>query len=1003
MKRPLNILIAAVAVILLFTACQQFLEDPEDFLSYWASEAFVKDHSIGSAHRPDNAGVPCVGSSEPVDITLSVHNPKGFSFVMPASSAPAGIVEFKELSSQPTAETDYALERTGFGALKLTYKPSLLQKYEQGSGSLNPTITLKAKDGRVFKQTYTFGIKSNTPPPKPAVVLAKQTNASPEPSYYVLCIDTKDLVDTSAFVGGKYIHDDIAYVTVNGIRYNLKMNDAHNGFSKKPAAPSFLENGTGLMAVGSESLPTASHWVLYYKTNIRIGDGNPPTTYHITLIDNEGVTSDEAVKTIEASGKTHTVTFSVVDGTGGTLTAKVDGSNIQSGSEVGRGKTVTFTANPDTVNGYEVEKWTLDDNEVSGHTSTEYTLYNITDNATVTVKFKKKIYTVTYRVEIVDGEAGGKIKADSGNFVENGSTSVEYGGSVTFTAHPTNTDWKVAEWKRDNAEENGTNGTYTISVTAATTVTVKFYQSTLKNPATWKDLARAVKSAPDNAVITINGEIQATDVANNASRIKVQKNLTIKGENNAILNAVGKQGIFDVFRTFTLQDITLKNSALPSEYSGGAGVYVNPSGTLIMKGSSVITKCSAANSGGGVYVGGGTFEMHDTSAITGCTASKGGGVYVSGGIFKMQDSAIVTPSTGSEQYTAGKNDVYLESGKMITVDGTLSNNPAARITVPDNKYQSTTKVLDGSAVGSEHAKFAVTPEKVTEDSENWNVFWYVDAGGRLKAEFEDPSLLQEVISSRHDNTPFIIKLGNISNLTNVGIPGNKKIMLKADREVTLTCPQKWNDLKHLQVYENASLTLKGPITLQGKDYGINSQYALYVEKNGKAEIKDGVTITGFKNAGRGTVFADGDLTMTGGTITGNKADKGGGVYIAPNRSFTMKGGSIKGNTAGNGGGVFVDFDSDYYMYGTFTMSGGRIEGNTADHGGGVFTHGSFTMSGGIITKNKANTDGKAVMLDHYFDWEDGEIKDNKEGNGAVIGGNVSRYLRKAPGNSNTES
>ena len=70
------------------------------------------------------------------------------------------------------------------------------------------------------------------------------------------------------------------------------------------------------------------------------------------------------------------------------------------------------------------------------------------------------------------------------------------------------------------------------------------------------------------------------------------------------------------------------------------------------------------------------------------------------------------------------NDVYLESGKTITVNGTLSNNPAARITVPDNKYQSTTKVLDGSAVGSEHAKFKVTP--------NGTEPWGIDIDGFLK-------------------------------------------------------------------------------------------------------------------------------------------------------------------------------------------------------------------------------------------------------------------------------
>ena len=180
--------------------------------------------------------------------------------------------------------------------------------------------------------------------------------------------------------------------------------------------------------------------------------------------------------------------------------------------------------------------------------------------------------------------------------------------------------------------------------------------------------------------------------------------------------------------------------------------------------------------------------MQGSSTITNCNAGKGGGVHVSGGTFKMQGSAIVTPSTGSEQYTPGKNDVYLESEKKITVDGILSNNPAARIT--PREYTADHLYLTGSSVSSQHLKFTVPPQKVTENSENWNVFWYIAADGTLKAEVENSSLLQEVIRSRPNNTPFIIKLGNINDLQTVEIPGHKKIMLKADRAVTLTCPKK---------------------------------------------------------------------------------------------------------------------------------------------------------------------------------------------------------------------
>ena len=297
MKRLLKILTAAVAVILLFTACQQFLEDPEDFLSYWASETFVKNHSIDSAHRPDKAGVPCVGSSASVDITLSVHNPKGFSFVMPTFSAPAGIVEFKELSSPPEVGTDYELERTSSTRLKLTYKPSLLQKYEQGSGSLNPTITLKAKDGRVFKQTYTFGIKSNTPPPKPEkIVIAKTKGAD---SRYVLCLkfdlgEMEKMVTTSSS-STVPVHKDIEKITINGFSYDLLYKDVTSGF-QKPAETtkigSFIESGE-VEKLDSSSLDVPSgKWVLYFKTEVAVESVHGLTAYEITLIDNKGVVSD---------------------------------------------------------------------------------------------------------------------------------------------------------------------------------------------------------------------------------------------------------------------------------------------------------------------------------------------------------------------------------------------------------------------------------------------------------------------------------------------------------------------------------------------------------------------------------------------------------------------------------------------------------------------------------------------------------------------------------------
>ena len=819
------------------------------------------------------------------------------------------------------------------------------------------------------------------------------------------------------------------------------------------------------------------------------------------------------------------------------------------------------------------------------------------ENAEYTAQWDLNSYTVTFSVEIVDGEAGGTITAtpEGGSATSSSPVSVEYGKKVTFTADPTNTDWEVAEWKKDNIVVNGTNSTYTLSnITENKEVTVKFHQSTLKNQATWKDLARAVKSAPDNATLTIDGEIKATRGTGNNGEIVINKNLTIKratGASSAVIDANKDTGskpkhrIFKVEsdKTLTLENLTLKGGiAEMSDMDGsGGGVYVETSGKLIMTDSS-ITDCEAIgdtgtqkygygggvynkgtvkmtggeiknnkarvgggidNNGtliltnatltgntatlgsalcmssdssgemtggkiisntcsgsgdGGVYIHAGTFTLKSGASIESNTADygggayvgqngtliinggsiklnkarRGGGVYVSGnstkrgtlrmiqgdisdngagwngtsytgmgggvynngvfemtggeikdnkaqtgggvyfseGTFKMSGSAVVTPSTGLEANVKGKNDVYLKTGQAITVDGTLSNNPAARIT--PEEYKENVPVLRGGSgvtLKNETGKFIVPPQKVTVESEDWNVFWYIADNGNLKAEVENSSLLQEVISGRPNNTPFIIKLGDIDDLTTVEIPKNKKIMLKADREVTLTCPNNGHDhYKHLQVQRDATLILEGKIKLQGADYGDKDHYALCVEKDGNAEIKDGVTITGFKNTGRGTVFVDGNLTMSGGTITGNKArnkgdgtayddGKGGGVYICPDRSFTMTGGTISDNEAGNGGGVYVSADHDQFMYGNFIMKGGTIKNNKATvssvysyieytgHGGGVCTQGNFEMKGGTITGNQSERNCKAVQAENDFYWYSGDITDNGGANQAVSG------------------
>ena len=113
--------------------------------------------------------------------------------------------------------------------------------------------------------------------------------------------------------------------------------------------------------------------------------------------------------------------------------------------------------------------------------------------------------------------------------------------------------------------------------------------------------------------------------------------------------------------------------------------------------------------------------------------------------------------------------------------------------------------------------------------------------------------------------------------------------------------------------------------------------------------------------------------MTGGTISGNKVGdtdgseilengQGGGVRLANSTTstpvnFTMSDGTISGNSAYDGAGVYMMNDS------IFTMSGGTISENTAtNNGGGVYqiSTGELTMSGGTVNGNTVAENGKGA-------------------------------------------
>ena len=945
--RKAFIVLTGILFTLLFATCTQFTADIDDYLSRWSSEAFIQSSTIDKKTYNDANGIVNVASADKVTITLKVQNPKSFWFVMPSASETRKIVEFAHFAEpKPVAGTDYELIQRSADTLKLVYKNSFLKNAEWGEKDISSTITLYANDGRPpFKQTFTIPLKVNTPPPKPGYAVAKTTGTT---AYYVLCITVPDMDKTA---GGGLLHKDLACIEVNGTPYTFSVDEGQHKFTK-PEGPVFITHSDveKLSNQPNDAIPTDSSWVLYYKTDVKVESGAAKKDYTIKLIDEKGLASDivnastkpnkpkaeeititEGTKTLE-SGNGSSDTDPIIIGTdssGATLSVSSATGNTTvhcTLTGIGSSTPAKYDGNPVTV-----------PLPLNGGSEKQYKLEYYTDGTGFAATPVKTIYykvakghTVTYRVEIVDEVAGGTIEAGSSGQKASGTVSVAHGNSVTFTGQPATGDWKVAGWTVSQgsfAPGGGGTGETTAklsNVTADTTVTVKFYQSTLKNSAKWRDLARAVKSAPDNAVITIYDEIKATDAEGNNGVINTYKILTIKGNNpSAALNANGKSGILDAHNTLTLENITLKNGKWLGSHSGGAGVYVNSDGTLIMQGSSTIEDCSAANSGGGVYVSGGTFEMHGSSKITRCSANKeGGGVYVQeGGTFKMHDSSAIISCS------ANKGGAIFVNGATVNItNGTLKGNEAAEA---------------GGAIYAQKQKDGPTSTVTISGG---------TIGGTGTGE------KNKVTGKWHFGGGIFVNDDCTLTLDSVRIIGNEAWRaggVRANRStVNMT-----------------NCTIKNNKTTGDDDSGGGGVYTFM----GRLTMT-GCTITGNEAATNGGgLNVEGTTTnITNCTFTRNTAKNGGGIYTIKTDSYpvvTISGGTIgdtdmdSANKAtgsdGNGGGIYVGEFCTLRLQDS-TDSGVRIIGNQAAKGGGVYAKNTIVSMQG---RTQIEVDNNDVYLD----------------------------------------
>ena len=184
---------------------------------------------------------------------------------------------------------------------------------------------------------------------------------------------------------------------------------------------------------------------------------------------------------------------------------------------------------------------------------------------------------------------------------------------------------------------------------------------------------------------------------------------------------------------------------------------------------------------------------------------------------------------------------------------------------------------------------------------------------------------------------------------------------------------------------DTTLTVNRAVTLDLNGFVLRmtgNDSVIKVEQGGNLTIADSNKNTEHKFAqhdGLWVLVIDSSATnktVNGGIITGGKAKKGGGVYVAPGGKLHMTGGSIVGCQASHGGGVYLDNNDQTGEPSEFTMTSSSIIGCTAsDTGGGVAVNPkcTFTMdndseirsctarNGGGVYTNTSRTNGNGVF------------------------------------------
>lgn len=441
--------------------------------------------------------------------------------------------------------------------------------------------------------------------------------------------------------------------------------------------------------------------------------------------------------------------------------------------------------------------------------------------------------------------------------------------------------------------------------------------------------------------------------------------------------------------------LNLNNATLTGNTATGDGGAIWYNKGTISK--STITGNTSNNLGGGVSLSHGTSTVSDTS-ISNNKANDGGGMYTDGNL-------TINNCTYDSNTASGNGGGIISNGTVTMNSGSITNNYSgwdgggvnSRATFNFNGgaiQNNTAYWLGGNIhvqavdnINNKQSVFTVTSKNPISGGKAEG-----SGGGGICVYGTGAKLILNDGTSVKDNTAPTgggINGNAAVEMKNATISGNKAtsnngggIELFSDQYGTGSFKMTSGTI------ENNTATCEG-----GGFHGPNFiMTGGTIQKNNAGTVAGGVLVNG-----------TGACSMSGGTITNNTSTySGGGLWVDDNTPFTMGGGTISNNTAGgDGGGIHID-------NGNITITAGTISGNKGQWGGGINDCGTVTMKGGTISGNSTTSKAGAginVSTNGKLTMSGGKIQNNTsaetgggicnlgtlEISGGEISGNTTKY------------